>query len=78
MFNSKSEIQRLEKKEDLRKTTETQLVEARKQILLQGELLKKYNEKYMDKPVASDEEKKNLYKEAFRQQMEAMKGELNR
>ena len=42
LFNTKNQVERLEKKEDLRKTTETQLIEARKQIILQGELLR-YN-----------------------------------
>ena len=44
LFNTKNQVERLEKKEDLRKTTETQLIEARKQIILQGELLRYKND----------------------------------
>lgn len=69
LFNAKADVDRLEKKEDIRKATEYQLIESRKEVLLLGELLRKYREK-MDKPVASDKEHHNLYKEAFRQQME--------
>jgi hypothetical protein len=71
LFNAKTEVTRLEKKEDLRQLTEKELIEARKEVLLQGELLRKYREK-LDKPVASALEHANLYKEAFRQQMEGI------
>ena len=53
-------------------------MDARKEVLLQGELLRKYHEQYMDKPMASDLEQQSFYKEAFRQQMEALKGELRK
>ena len=76
LFNAKSEINRLEKKEDLRKITENHLHESRKEVILQGELLRKYHERFMSKPVASEQEQKSLYKQAFKHQVEALKGEL--
>ena len=76
LFNAKSEINRLEKKEDLRKITENHLHESRKEVILQGELLRKYHERFMGKPVASEQEQKSLYKQAFKHQVEALKGEL--
>ena len=76
LFNAKSEINRLEKKEDLRKITENHLHESRKEVILQGELLRKYHERFMSKPVASEQEHKSLYKQAFKHQVEALKGEL--
>ena len=36
LFHRKAEVERLEKKEDLRKMTEVELVEARKEIVLLG------------------------------------------
>ena len=76
LFQSLAEVDRLEKKEGLRKMTEDELVEARKEIVLQGELLRKYREKYLDKPLASAQEKESMYRENFHQQMEAVKSEL--
>ena len=70
LFHSKADVDRLEKKEDLRKMTEDELVEARKEIVLQGELLRKYREKFLDKPLATAQEKESLYKENFEKQME--------
>ena len=52
--------------------TEDELVEARKEIVLQGELLRKYREKYLDKPLASAQEKESMYRENFYQQIEGM------
>ena len=66
----------MEKKEDLRKITENHLHESRKEVILQGELLRKYHERFMSKPVASEQEQKSLYKQAFKHQVEALKGEL--
>ena len=50
--------------------TEAELVEARKEIVLQGELIRKYREKYLDKPLATSQEKESLYRENFNKQME--------
>ena len=50
--------------------TEVELVEARKEIVLLGELLRKYREKYLDKPLATAQEKESLYRENFYQQIE--------
>ena len=76
LFHAKNEVDRLEKKEDLRKATETELVDARKEILLQGELLRKYREKYQDKPLATNQEKDTLVRETYRHQMEALRTEM--
>ena len=76
LFHRKAEVERLEKKEDLRKMTEVELVEARKEIVLLGELLRKYREKYLDKPLATAQEKESLYRENFYQQIESVKNEL--
>merc|ERR1739848_643353 len=56
--------------------TEVELVEARKEIVLLGELLRKYREKCLDKPLATTQEKESLYRENFYQQIEAVKNEL--
>ena len=72
LFHRKAEVERLEKKEDLRKMTEVELVEARKEIVLLGELLRKYREKYLDKPLATAQEKESLYRENFYQQIEGI------
>ena len=50
--------------------TEDELVEARKEIVLQGELLRKYREKYQYNPLASAQEKESMYRENFYQQIE--------
>merc|ERR1712025_1185453 len=42
----------------------------------QGELLRKYREKYQYNPLASAQEKESLYRENFYQQIEAVKNEL--
>ena len=76
LFNAKNDVDRLEKKEDLRKATETELVDARKEILLQGELLRKYREKFLDKPLASRHEQKSLVKETYKHQMNALRSEM--
>lgn len=76
LFNAKNDVDRLEKKEDLRKATETELVDARKEILLQGELLRKYREKFLDKPLASRQEQKSLVKETYKHQMNALRAEM--
>ena len=76
LFNAKNDVDRLEKKEDLRKATETELVDARKEILLQGELLRKYREKFLDKPLASNQEQETLVRETYRHQMEALRTEM--
>jgi hypothetical protein len=41
-----------------------------------GELLRKYREKYLDKPLATAQEKESLYRENFYQQIESVKNEL--
>ena len=76
LFNAKNDVDRLEKKEDLRRATETELVDARKEILLQGELLRKYREKFLDKPLASNQEQETLVRETYRHQMEALRTEM--
>ena len=70
LFHTKADVDCLEKKEDLRKMTEVELVEARKEIVLQGELLRKYREKFLDKPLATSQEQESLYRENFQQQLE--------
>ena len=52
--------------------TEDELVEARKEIVLQGELLRKYREKYQYNPLASAQEKESMYRENFYQQIEGI------
>ena len=76
LFNAKNDVDRLEKKEDLRRATETELVDARREILLQGELLRKYREKFLDKPLASTQEQKTLVKETYKHQMNALRNEM--
>ena len=44
--------------------------------ILLGELLRKYREKYLDKPLATAQEKESLYRENFYQQIESVKNEL--
>lgn len=70
LFRTKADVDRLEKKEDLRKITEDELIEARKEVVLLGELVRKYREKFMDKPVATEQERESLYRETYHQQIE--------
>ena len=57
--------------------TEDELVEARKEIVLQGELLRKYREKYLDKPLATTQEKESLYRENFYKEIDGTYLEAN-
>ena len=47
-----------------------------KEVHVLGELLRKYREKYLDKPLATAQEKESLYRENFYQQIESVKNEL--
>lgn len=75
LFNTKSEVDRLEKKEDARRLSEKELIELRKEVLLQGELVRKYREKLI-LPLASPREHESHYREAYKHQVETMRMEM--
>ncbi len=69
LFGAKSDVDKLEQKECLRQASEKELTNVRNEILLQGELIRKYREA-LDKPVVGGAEYENLYKESFKHQIE--------
>ena len=71
LFNSKSEIEELRRKDNARLRAEAELVNLRKEVLLLGEIQKRYRDK-VARPRVEESEQQRLFRNAYENQIAQM------